>query len=67
MCPTCGNESIELTFLYATLSVLFDGMPCTISGLNAYRCDDAHFFIVLSSRGSLEKSEANRKGPSIFL
>src|ERR1035441_10421725 len=46
MCPHCGTELIEPTFVYATMSVSFDGMPCQVSGLHAYRCDKAHFFLV---------------------
>ena len=67
MCPQCGTESIEPTFQYATLAVAFDRMQCTISDLNAYRCDNAHYFIVIGGSAKLEKSDANRKGSSMFL
>ena len=66
VCPQCGTESIEPTFQYATLSVSFDQMQCNISGLNAYRCDNAHYFIVIGGSEKLEKSDANREGSSFF-
>jgi hypothetical protein len=58
MCPSCGTESIEPTFQYATLAVSFDRMHCTISGLHAYRCNENHFFIVIGGQADLEKSDA---------
>jgi hypothetical protein len=67
VCPNCGTELIEPTFLYATLSVSFDRMQCTISGLHAYRCDNAHFFIVFSGRENLEKPDAKLQGSSTFV
>ena len=42
-------------------------MPCTISGLHAYRCNNAHFFIVFGNQGTLKKSEPNERGSSLFL
>ena len=67
VCPTCGTDSIEPTFQYATLSVSFGSMPCTISGLHAYRCNNAHFFIVFGNQGTPKESEPNERGSSLFL
>jgi hypothetical protein len=69
ICPHCGTESIEPTFQYATLSVPFDGIPCTISGLHAYRCNNAHYFIVFGSQAALGEAGAQRagRGSSLFL
>jgi hypothetical protein len=67
VCPNCGTESIEPTFLNATVSVTFDGMPCTISGLHAYRCDNGHFFIVIGNEARLGKQQETPKGASLLL
>jgi hypothetical protein len=66
-CPSCGTESIEPTFLYATLAISFDRMHCTISGLHAYRCDKSHFFIVIGDQADLTKSDEEPRGSSLFL
>jgi hypothetical protein len=66
MCPSCGTESIEPTFLYATLAISFDQMQCNISGLHAYRCDNAHFFILIGGEADVEKPYAEPKGSSLF-
>jgi hypothetical protein len=65
-CPSCGTESIEPTFLYATLAVSFDRIHCTISGLHAYRCDKAHFFILIGDEADVEKPYAEPKGSNLF-
>ena len=67
MCPNCGTEAIQPTFLYATLSVSFDSMQCNISGLHAFRCDKAHFFLVFDEQRDLEQSDVGANGSSIFL
>jgi hypothetical protein len=67
MCPHCGTELIQPTFVYATMSVSFDGMPCEVSGLHAYRCDNAHFFLVFDEQRVLEQSDVGANGSSIFL
>jgi hypothetical protein len=61
MCPHCGSESIQPVFLYATLSVSFDRMHSTISGLHAYRCDNTHFFIVFGARKDIEESDGEAR------
>ncbi len=67
VCPNCGTESIEPTLLWATMSVSFDGMPCTISGLHAYRCTNSHFFIVLGNQAALQKSDSKALASRIFV
>ena len=62
LCPHCGTESIEPTFLYATLSVSFDGMHATISGLHAYRCLNTHFFIIFGDQKGEEESRRGNAG-----
>ena len=67
MCPNCGTEAIQPTFLYATLSVSFDRMQCNLSGLHAFRCDNFHIFLVFGDQKDVEKSNAEPRGSSIFL
>jgi hypothetical protein len=67
MCPNCGTEAIQPTFLYATLSVSFDSMQCNISGLHAFRCDKAHFFLVFGDQKAIEEPDSEAKGSSLFL
>jgi hypothetical protein len=67
VCPYCGTESIEPTFLYATLAVSFDGMQCTISGLHAYRCDNTHFFIIFGDQTSVEELDGESRASSVFV
>lgn len=67
VCPHCGTESIEPTFQYATLSVAFEGIPGTISGLHAYRCSNAHYFIVFGSQAASGQAKPNAGGWSMFL
>ena len=67
MCPHCGTEAIQPTFVYATMSVSFDGMPCQVSGLHAYRCDNAHFFLVFGNQKDIQEPDSGAKGSSLFL
>jgi hypothetical protein len=67
MCPNCGTELIEPTFIYATMYVSFDGMPCEVSSLHAYRCDNAHSFLVFGNQKEIEETGSGAKGSSIFL
>ncbi len=67
VCPHCGTESIEPTFLYATLSVSFDQINCTIPGLQAYRCDNAHFFMIFGNQKDAAESAGESQGPRTFM
>jgi len=67
MCPHCGTESIEPTFLYATLSVSFERMQARISGLHAYRCDNTHFFIVFGDQKDGEEPDEDIRGSSLVM
>ena len=67
VCPNFGTRSIAPTFLYASLSVSIDRMQTTISGLHAYGCGNAHFFLVFGEQKETRESEEKAKVSSNVL